>query len=119
MAHYAEVENGIVTRVLVVDDGIKNVQKFLAQELNLGGTWIQTSYNTFGGKHLKGGTPLHMNYAGIGSTWDGTGFASPKPFPSWTLDKSTYLWNAPTSMPDDGKLYEWDEESLSWIELVT
>lgn len=116
MAHFAEIdENNIVTRVLVVDDLHEaDGQNYLANELGLGGTWIKTSYNTIGGVHTNGGTPLNKNYAGIGYTWDGTGFFAPQPFPSWTLDKTTYLWQAPTPMPTDGKLYEWVEADLNW-----
>jgi len=114
MAHYAEIENGIVTRVLVVDNSIADGNKFLSDELGLGGIWVQTSYNTIGGKHTQGGTPLNKNYAGIGMTWDGIGFAAPQPFPSWTLDKETYLWTAPVAMPTNDNLYNWDEPTLSW-----
>ena len=118
MAHFAEIDsNNIVTRVLVVDDAnATDGQNFLANTLGLGGTWVQTSYNTSGGVHANGGTPLNKNYAGIGFIWDGTGFAAPQPFPSWTLNKDTYVWDAPTPMPTDGKRYEWDETSTSWVE---
>ena len=116
MAHFAEIDsNNIVTRVLVVDDAnAADGQNFLANTLGLGGTWVQTSYNTSGGVHANGGTPLNKNYAGIGYSWDGTGFAAPQPYPSWTLDKETYLWNAPVAMPTDDKHYVWDEPTLSW-----
>ena len=120
MAHFAEIDsNNIVTRVLVVsDEDAVNGQDFLANQLGLGGTWIQTSYNTIGGVHTNGGTPLNKNYAGIGYSWDGTGFAAPQPFASWTLDKETYLWTAPTPMPTDGKPYTWNEDSKSWNEIT-
>jgi hypothetical protein len=63
--------------------------------------------------------PIHKNYAGIGYTFDGVGFAAPKPHPSWTLNIDTYLWNAPTPAPvEEGKSYAWDEESLSWLEIT-
>ena len=116
MAHFAEIDsNNIVTRVLVVDDAnAADGQNFLANTLGFGGTWIQTSYNTAGGIHKNGGTPLNKNYAGIGYSWDGTGFAAPQPFPSWTLDKETYFWTAPVTMPTDGKAYNWDEPTRSW-----
>jgi len=117
MANYANVENGIVKEVIVVDNSIENPQNFIVNQLGIQGTWIQTSYNTYGGKHLFGGTPINMNYAGIGYTWDGTGFAKPQPYPSWTLDKTTYLWNAPTPMPTDENNYRWDEETLSWLNI--
>ena len=80
--------------------------------------WIQTSYNTQGGEHKLGGTPLHKNYAGIGYTWDGVGFAPPQPFPSWTKNADTYLWEAPVAMPTDNKMYTWNEETTSWVEFV-
>jgi hypothetical protein len=109
MAHYAKVEDGVVTQVIVAD-----TKEWC--ETNLGGTWIQTSYNTIGGVHTLGGTPLNKNYAGIGYTWDGTGFAAPKPYPSWTLNSTSYLWEPPTPMPTDNKRYTWDEATTSWIE---
>ena len=109
MAHYAKVESGVVTQVIVADS-----QQWC--EANLGGTWIQTSYNTKGNQHPEG-RPLHKNYAGIGYTWDGIGFAAPQPYPSWTKSSETYLWNAPTPMPTDDKRYTWDEETLAWVEV--
>ncbi len=111
MAHYAKVEGGVVTQVIVADS------KEWCQA-NLGGEWIQTSYNTHGGVNSRdGGTALHKNYAGIGYTWDGTGFAAPQPFASWSLNSTTYLWEAPTPMPVDGKRYTWDEDATSWVEV--
>jgi hypothetical protein len=110
MAHFAEVVNGVVERVIVADS------KEWCQA-NLGGTWVQTSYNTHGGVHSQGGTPLHKNYAGIGYTFDGTGFAAPQPFASWTLNSDTYLWEAPTAYPADGKGYSWNEDDLEWVEI--
>ena len=125
MAHFAEInESNIVLRVLVVgDDQEHRGQEFLADDLGLGGTWIQTSYNTRGNVHYEtdgepdGGIALHMNYAGIGYSWDGTGFAPPQPYGSWTLDEN-YVWQPPTPMPDDGSLYEWDEATTSWVEIT-
>jgi len=116
MAHFAEIdETNTVIRVLVVgDDQQHRGQEYLADDLGLGGTWVQTSYNTHANVHSDGGTPLHMNYAGKGSSWDGTGFAAPQPYDSWTLD-ANYAWQAPTPMPDDGLLYEWEEASLLWV----
>jgi hypothetical protein len=127
MAHFAEINsNNIVTRVLVVDDANEaDGQNFLANTLGLGGTWVQTSYNTKGGIHYASnsntpdnGEAVGMNYAGIGYSWDGIGFAAPQPYPSWTLDKETYLWTAPVAMPTDGKLYSWNEDSKSWDEVA-
>ena len=108
MAHYAKVEDGVVTQVIVADN-----KEWC--EANLGGTWVQTSYNTKGNQHPEG-RPLNKNYAGIGYTWDGTGFAAPQPYASWTKDSDTYLWEAPVAMPTDDKMYRWDEETTSWIE---
>jgi hypothetical protein len=110
MAHFAEVIDGVVERVIVAD-----TKEWC--EANLGGTWVQTSYNTQGGVHSQGGTPLHKNYAGIGYTWDGTGFAAPQPYASWTLNAETYQWDAPTPMPADDKHYTWNEETTSWVEV--
>jgi hypothetical protein len=112
MAHFAEVVDGVVERVIVADS------KEWCQA-NLGGTWVQTSYNTHGGVHSQGGTPLHKNYAGIGYTFDGTGFAAPQPYASWALDETSYLWQAPVAMPEDGKIYTWNEDDLAWVEIVT
>jgi len=113
MAHFAEIVNGIVERVIVAD----NAEWCKA---NLGGDWVQTSYNTHGGVNSRpGGEALHKNYAGIGYTFDGVGFAAPQPFVSWTLNQDTYFWEAPTPMPQDGKRYEWDEASLAWVEIPT
>jgi hypothetical protein len=111
MAHFAKVADGIVEQVIVADN-----KEWC--ETNLGGTWIQTSYNTKGNVHTLGGTPLHKNYAGIGYSWDGVGFAAPQPYESWILDIETYLWEAPTPMPTDGKYYSWNEEDLAWEEVV-
>lgn len=110
MGHYAKVENGIVTEVIVADS-------LDWCESTLGGEWIQTSYNTFGGVHSGGKFPIHKNYAGIGYTFDGVGFAAPQPFPSWVLNKDTYLWEAPVAYPVDGKPYTWNEDDQGWVEV--
>ena len=90
MTHYAKVEDGVVTQVIVADS------KEWCQA-NLGGEWVQTSYNTHGGVNSRqGGEALHKNYAGIGYTWNGSGFAAPQPYASWSLNSDTYLWDAPT-----------------------
>ena len=112
MAHFAKVIDGIVEQVIVADTAEWC-------ETNLGGTWRQTSYNTTGNTHTLGGTPLHKNYAGIGYSWDGVGFAAPQPYPSWTKNSDTYLWEAPTPRPTDDKFYEWDEATTSWVEVPT
>ena len=122
MAHFAEIDGeGTVLRVLVVaDDQEARGQEFLADDLGLGGTWKKTSYNTAGGVHANGGTPYRKNYAGIGFKYDAVkdAFIPPKPFASWTLDAETCLWNAPTPMPTDDKLYVWDEPTTSWKEVT-
>jgi hypothetical protein len=122
MAHFAEVdENNIVLRVLVVDDlHESNGQEFLATTLGLGGTWIKTSYNTNGGVHRNGGTPLRKNYAGIGYSYDSErdAFIAPKPYPSWVLNEESCVYEAPVAYPTDGERYTWNEETTSW-DLIT
>ncbi len=120
MAHWAELdENNIVTRVLVGsnEDPDEGYQWLID---NLGGTWVKTSYNTQGGVHTLGGTPLRKNYAGIGYSYDADrdAFIPPKPFNSWLLNEDTCLWEAPTPYPTDGEMYRWVEEDLNW-QLVT
>jgi hypothetical protein len=111
MGHYAKVLNGKVQQVIVAE-----AEFFETFVDSSPGAWIQTSYNTIGGKHTQGGTPLRGNYAGIGYTYDQANdvFYAPQPFASWVLDQSDWTWKAPVSMPVDGKLYEWDENSKSW-----
>ena len=119
MAYFAEIDNtNTVTRVLAVPDSEEHRgQDFLATDLALGGTWMQTSYNTRGGEHTLGGTPLRKNYAGIGYTYDSErdAFIPPKPFDSWLLNEDTCLWDAPTPYPSDGGMYRWDEDTLAWV----
>jgi len=111
MSHFAKVLNGIVVQVIVAEPEF--FQTFLDTSP---GEWIQTSYNTRGGVHLKGGTPLRKNYAGIGYTYDYTrdAFIPSQPYASWTLNEDTCLWDAPISYPDDGENYMWDEKTASW-----
>jgi hypothetical protein len=87
MSHYAQVENGIVTQVIVAEQDVINSGLF-----DTG--WVQTSYNTFGEVHLQNGTPMRKNYAGIGYTYDSTrdAFIPPQPFESWTLNEETTSW---------------------------
>ena len=121
IAHWAELNSdNEVIRVLVVADDKEDGQKFLAEDLGLGGTWKKTSYNTQGGVHTLGGTPYRKNFAGVGYTFDAAkdAFIAPKPFASWTLDATTCLWNAPTPMPTDDKRYMWDEPTTSWKEVT-
>lgn len=119
MAHFAEIDNNnIVIRVLVVDDLHEDDgANFLANECGLGGTWVKTSYNTFGGKHVAGGQPLRGNFAGIGMKYDKTldAFINNQPFPSWTLNKETCLWEAPVPRPTEPAIYEWNEDDQVWI----
>jgi hypothetical protein len=112
VAHFAEIDNNnIVLRVLVVgNDQEHRGQEFLANDLNLGGTWVQTSYNG----------NIRKNFAGIGYTYDTVrdAFIPQKPFDSWLLDEDTCQWNAPTPYPTDDKTYVWDEEQLEWKEEI-
>ena len=111
MAHFAKVKDGIVTKVIVAEqEFIDNVVETEA------GTWVQTSYNTHGGVHSLGGTPLRKNYAGIGFTYDADkdAFIPPKPFNSWSLNETTCLWEAPVAKPTDGQIYDWNERNQSW-----
>lgn len=115
MSHFAKVLDGKVIQVIVAE------QEFFTTFVDSSpGTWIQTSYNTRGGVHTNGGTPLRKNYAGIGFTYDHEkdAFIPPKPFASWTLNEETCLWDAPTPIPNDGKFYTWNEDTLSWNEMV-
>jgi len=111
MAHFAEISDGIVTRVLVVHnnellvDGVEVEQKGIDFLVNLvGGTWVQTSYNN----------RIRKQYAGIGFTYDADAdeFVAPQPFPSWALD-SNNDWQAPTPKPEGS--FIWDEETLAWV----
>jgi len=115
MAHYSKVENTLVTQVIVAEPEFFNT--FVDTSA---GEWIQTSYNTSGGVHANGETPLRKNYAGVGMTYDKTrdAFIPPKPYPSWTLVEATCQWEAPVAYPDDGKVYNWDESSTNWVEVV-
>lgn len=118
MAHYALLDrNNVVVQVITgVDEneGIYDWELFYTQETRLQAK--RTSYNTVGGVHLTGGTPFRKNYAGIGYTYDPVrdAFIPPKPYPSWLLNEQTCLWEPPVAMPDDGKLYQWDEATISW-----
>jgi len=122
MAHFAEIdESNTVVRVLVVPDAQEGRgQEYLADDLGLGGTWKKTSYNTQGGVHALGGTPYRKNYAGVGYAFDAVkdAFIAPKPYASWVLDEATCNWEAPVAMPTDDKMYRWDEETTSWVEVA-
>ncbi len=113
MSHYAQIdENNTVTRVLVIEQDVIDTGLFGDPR-----SWIQTSYNTHGGQHLLGGTPLRKNYAGVGYTYDfgRDAFIPPQPYPSWQLDDNTCQWYPPVSCPDDGQQYTWDELTQSWV----
>lgn len=121
MSHFAEVNNGVVTKVIVAE------QDFI-DTLDNSKQWIQTSYNTKGGVNTRTGIPIRKNYAGIGYTYDKIkdGFISPKPFPSWILNEDTCIWESPIPKPNDegtrmtnstgtfNKHYFWNEKSHKW-----
>jgi hypothetical protein len=111
MAHFAKVVDGLVTQVIVAEP-----EFFDTFVDSSPGQWIQTSYNTRGGVHANGGTPLRKNYAGIGYTYDAgrDAFIPPKPFSKWVLNEQTCLWDAPTQMPNDGLKYMWDDAVGNW-----
>tara|TARA_B100001250_G_scaffold410767_1_gene437895 strand:- start:999 stop:1394 length:396 start_codon:yes stop_codon:yes gene_type:complete len=126
MANFAELdENNIVVNVLVVSNDILETKQILTtgevitEDSQKGvdflndlypnsGTWIQTSYNH----------NVRFNYAGVGYTYDAENdaFYEPRPYPSWTLDEN-FMWQPPTPMPNDDKLYEWNEETQAWDEI--
>lgn len=117
MAHYAQIDsNNIVTQVIVIDNkdtaDANGVEKeYIGAafcERLFGGTWKQTSYNG----------NIRKNYAGIGYAYnaDIDAFVAPKPYASWTLDANAQ-WQAPTAMPTDGKMYSWNEETQTWVEV--
>lgn len=117
MSHFAKVENGLVTEVLVIGQDVVDTGMFGDPAL-----FVQTSYNTRGGVHYgpdgkpDGGVALRKNFAGIGYAYDALldAFIPPKPYPSWLLDTETCLWIAPVPYPNDGKLYIWNEEQQTW-----
>ena len=114
MSHFAKVLDGKVVQVIVAE------QDFFDTFVDSSpGQWIQTSYNTYGNQHPEG-RPLRGNYAGIGFTYDATHdvFYQPQPYASWTLNQTTWLWEPPTPYPTDGKFYEWNEPTTSWVEVA-
>jgi hypothetical protein len=129
MAHFCKLGIGNkVIKVEVVSNDIATTEQAGVDFLNtLYGTrdvWKQTSYNTLGGVHLSGGTPFRKNFAGIGYTYDQTrdAFIPPKPnYPSWSLNETTCLWEAPVSKPeltqeqiDNNNYYSWNETNQTW-----
>jgi len=122
MGHYAKIENGIVTQVIAAEQDFIN-SGYAGEPKD----WIQTSYNTRGGIYYKPNSwelsedqskALRGNYAGIGYTYDAINdvFYAPQPYPSWKLNNTTWLWEAPVACPTDDKPYVWDEITLSWKE---
>ena len=124
MGHFAKVVDGKVATVIVAE-----AEFFDTYVDSSPGTWIQTSYNTRGGVHYKPDSnepsedqskALRGNYAGIGMIYDADNdvFYAPQPFPSWTLNNTTWLWEAPIPRPNDGKRYDWDESVQNWVEMA-
>tara|TARA_R110002073_G_scaffold155090_1_gene310353 strand:- start:698 stop:1018 length:321 start_codon:yes stop_codon:yes gene_type:complete len=103
MAHFAKLDNNIVTEVIVAEQDFINSGAVGDSFL-----WVQTSYNR----------NFRKNYAAVGYTYDKAkdAFIAPKPYPSWVLVEDTCQWEAPTAMPDDGKEYEWNEDTTTWVE---
>ena len=121
MSHFAKIENGVVSEVIVIEQDVLNSGLWGDPSL-----WVQTSYNTRGNIHYApdsntpdGGVALRGNYAGIGYIYDKEYdvFYAPQPFPSWTLNQSTWLWEPPVPMPIDDKIYQWDETLENWVSL--
>ena len=119
MSHFAEVdENNIVLRVIVIEQETINTGRWGSPD-----KWIQTSRHTRGGKHYDqdgiedSGVALRYNSAGKGYTYDTSrdAFIAPQPYPSWELNEDICQWNAPIPYPDDGKMYNWDEDTTSWL----
>lgn len=127
MGHYAKVVNGEVVQVIVAEPEFFN--SFVDTSP---GEWLQTSYNTKGGVHYVANSnppepsadqtkALRKNYAGIGFTYDRErdAFIPPKPYASWVLDEDSCTWKAPTDMPTDGGIYQWEEANTSWVQVST
>ena len=120
MSHFAKVENGIVTSIIVAEQDFIN-----SGAVGNPTDWIQTSYNTRGNIHYDqdgtpdGGIALRGNYAGIGYIYDQENdvFYPPAPYPSWILNTSSWLWEPPTPRPTDDKAYIWSEDTQNWVEI--
>ena len=115
MSHFAEIDpvTKKVLRVIVAEQSYINKGR-----LGDPSRWVQTSYNTRGGVNARTGIALRKNYAGIGYTYDEArdAFVPTSPYPSWVLDEGTCQYRAPVPMPNDGKMYTWDEGSRGWKE---
>jgi hypothetical protein len=111
MSHFARVENGLVTQVIVAEQDFVNG---IAPESGV--RWIQTSYNTSAGVHAHGGTPLRKNFAAEGFVYldDLDAFAPPSPSPHWVLNTTTCQWEAPFPPPTDGAVYDWNDFAVDW-----
>ena len=125
MSHYAKIVNEIVTNVIVAEaDHIATLE----------GVWVKTSYNVRGGIYYDPATNEaaadqsvingdeareRKNYAGIGYVYNGTGFHPPEPFPSWSLNSTSYVWEPPVAYPEsnDDTVYSWDEDNRAWVEI--
>jgi len=121
MAHFAKlgIGNQVLQVVAVHNDVVTTEQAgvdFLNNLYKTNDVWKQTSYNTLGGVHLLGGTPFRKNYATLGGKYDAQrdAFLDPKPFPSWILNETTCIWEAPVQKPTDGQSYEWNESTQQW-----
>ena len=121
MAHFAKLGKGnIIEKVEVVHNDIAITEQdgvdFLNNLYKTRDVWKQTSYNTYNGEHLLGGTPFRKNYATIGGTYDPErdAFIPPRLFESWTLNEDTCNWEPPTPYPDDDKYYDWNETTKQW-----
>ena len=115
MAHFAEIDqNNIVLRVIVVSDTLESNGAQWCHD-TFGGTWVQTSYNA------NGNPAKRYNFAGIGYTYDPlpNAFIPRKPYPSWLLNTTTFLWDPPVPYPSDGGMYVWDESTLAWRQIGT
>jgi hypothetical protein len=121
MSYFAKVSDSIVVQVISAE--LDFFETFVDTSP---GEWIQTSFNTRGGKHYgqdgleDSGVALRKNWAGIGYTYDPTrdAFIAPQPFPSWTLNEDTCQWDSPVAYPDDDKRYTWDEATTNWVEVT-
>jgi hypothetical protein len=128
------IDNYVIQGVVIVNEIFthNNIEieqigiDFINNLFNTNDVYLQTSYNTRGGVHYTNGTPsqdqskaFRKNYAGIGYYYDSIrdAFIPPKPFPSWTLNEQSCLWQSPIPYPNDGKMYQWNEDILNWIEI--